>query len=349
MIDGRRSQSISSSSSIVGNADPNRFQPVDPNLVQPVDPNLVQPVDPNLSGTADSEPRVVRTNEITDIETLLMSSTDSTDSSSHSSDDVNFSDIRTDLDDDTPLYRGSRISVHESAFSLLRFCRTVNLNKRGVKHLLVTLQNLLPVPNKLARTLSGLLRQVGVLPSRRVNYHCCQCMAPLSSANDPFCSPGCSSYNYPRLPVHVGELYSANVEKQVKIVVESHKSLIDEYTRSKHILPCDIPNSRIFQQLPRVAGAKHITLLLQTDGAPLVKVGAKSLWPIQASIAEIPPPVRDYKSGVIVLGAWLGSTHPNRDLLWRKVVDQIKVRILLLSCRSEVRCERCSAVFRIVT
>lgn len=261
-------------------------------------------------------------------ETPEIDPTYASDSSSDSSDD-DPSGIGIDPDDDTPLYRGSPVSLHKSALSLLRFCRTVNLNKRGVKHLLDALRGLLPMPNKLPRTLAGLLRQCGILPSRRVSYHCSQCMARLISASDPNCSSDCSVHNNPRLPIHVGELYSANVEKQVKIVVENHITLINDYMRNKHMVTCDIPNSRIFQQLPCVAGEKHVTLLLQTDGAPLVKVGTKSLWPIQASIAEIPPPVRDYKSGVIILGAWLGSSHPNRDLLWQKIVQQIKVRSFL--------------------
>jgi hypothetical protein len=247
------------------------------------------------------------------------------DSSSDSSDNSDYDNIAADSDDETQLYRHSAVSVHQSALILVRFCRKVNLNKRGVKNLLNTLHDLLPIPNKLPRTHSGLIRQVRLAPSKRVSYHCCQCMTRLSSANDSHCSPQCSLDKRPRLPVHVGELYTADVEKQVKIVAENHLSLIANYTQNFHLIPCDIPNSRIFRRLPHTSNEKHLTLLLQTDGAPLIKLGTKSLWPIQASIVEIPPPVRDYESAVMVLGAWLGSVHPDRELLWRKVIDQIKV------------------------
>ena len=56
----------------------------------------------------------------------------------------------------------------------------------------------------------------------------------------------------------------------------------------------------------------------------MTKVGGKSLWPIQCTLVEIPPPVRDHANATMILGAWLGGTHPNRDLLWTNVVDQIK-------------------------
>ncbi|CAF4560337.1 unnamed protein product, partial [Rotaria magnacalcarata] len=53
-------------------------------------------------------------------------------------------------------------------------------------------------------------------------------------------------------------------------------------------------------------------------------MGGKSLWPVQATILEFPPPIRDHVSAVMVFGAWLGGSHPNRELLWNSIVDQIK-------------------------
>ena len=63
--------------------------------------------------------------------------------------------------------------------------------------------------------------------------------------------------------------------------------------------------------------------MLHTDGAPVTKVGGKSLWPVQCTLVEIPPPLRDHMKATIILGAWLGRSHPNRDLLWSKIVEQI--------------------------
>ena len=64
--------------------------------------------------------------------------------------------------------------------------------------------------------------------------------------------------------------------------------------------------------------------MLHTDGAPVTKVGGKSLWPVQCTLAGIPPPVRDRVDATMIFGAWLGDTHPNRDLLWRYIVEQIR-------------------------
>ena len=72
-----------------------------------------------------------------------------TDSGSDSGDGGDSTDIGVDLNDDTSFHCGSPVSLHKSAMSLLRVCRTVNLNKRGVKHSLHTLHDPLPMANKL--------------------------------------------------------------------------------------------------------------------------------------------------------------------------------------------------------
>ncbi|CAF5227795.1 unnamed protein product, partial [Rotaria magnacalcarata] len=53
----------------------------------------------------------------------------------------------------------------------------------------------------------------------------------------------------------------------------------------------------------------------------------KSLWPIQATIAETPVPLRDWKSVVMVLGAWLASTKPPRDSLLIPIIIQLQALV----------------------
>jgi hypothetical protein len=116
-------------------------------------------VNPYLFGAAESSsddqpvPELINVDEILEI-----------DSSSSSSDNTDLEDIVLDLDDDTPLYRHSPMSLHKSAISIIRFCRKVKLNKRSVEHFLATVHDLLPMSNRLPRTLSGLLRQAGIVP-----------------------------------------------------------------------------------------------------------------------------------------------------------------------------------------
>jgi hypothetical protein len=201
--------------------------------------------------------------------------------------------------------------------------------------MLNSLRRLLPVDNKLPRSLRGLLGSAFMSASPKVNYYCVQCLTRLRSPQERLCSRHCPLHNMPRLHVNIVELYWADVAHQIRLVAERHVSLIEDYSKNYAVLPCDIPNGSIFKQLPHLSSHdRHLTILLHTDGAPLVKVGGKSLWPIQATLVEIPPPLRDHNSAVMVFGAWLGGVHPDRDLLWANVVTQIKVSAQLVSLLS---------------
>lgn len=124
--------------------------------------------------------------------------------------------------------------------------------------------------------------------------------------------------------MNVVELVTNNVKDEIRATVKRYLNLINEYPLcSNDILPCDVINGSIYKCL-RIKNQKQLTILLHTDGAPVTKISGKSLWPIQATILEIPPPIRDHISAVMVFSAWLGKVHPNRELLWDNIVQQIQ-------------------------
>ena len=228
-----------------------------------------------------------------------------------------------------PLYAGSPLTVRQSCIKLLKLTRQLNLSKKGVKHLLNSIGKLLPNGNKLPRTISYLLNNANFLEMKRMKFICVQCLTEIQSSEARHCSQRRSLNNNRRKQSEVGELYHANLSFQVKTVAERYNNIIREYPINYHLQPADIPNGTIFQQLP-TNRRRHLTLLLQTDGAPLVKMGGRSLWPVQATLVEIPSPLRHHYNSTMILSAWLRSTHPNRDLLWQNIVSQIKVSVTVV-------------------
>jgi hypothetical protein len=89
-----------------------------------------------------------------------------------------------------------------------------------------------------------------------------------------------------------------------------------------------VPNGGIYQTISSSTSIKnnnnHVTIMLHIDGAPVTKFGGKSLWPIQATLCEIPPPLRDHKKAVMILAAWLSNRHPDINLLWQNVANQLQ-------------------------
>ncbi|CAF3381159.1 unnamed protein product, partial [Rotaria socialis] len=122
---------------------------------------------------------------------------------------------------------------------------------------------------------------------------------------------------------NVSELVLCDVKKEISSTAKRYVNLIQEYqNQPRMVLPGDVLNGQIYRNLPSNKSNK-LTLMLHADGAPVTKVGGKSLWPIQCTLVEIPPPMRDRADATMILGAWLGGTHPNRDLLWCYIVQQI--------------------------
>ncbi|CAF2846948.1 unnamed protein product [Rotaria sp. Silwood2] len=139
------------------------------------------------------------------------------------------------------------------------------------------------------------------------------------------CTNGCSLNNSRRPFINVIELAINDIENEISSTAKRYINLINEYSKCANaVLSSDVLNGSIYERLKN-KNQQQLTISLHTDGAPVTKIGAMSLWPVQATILEIPPPVRDHIGAVMVFGAWLGGIHPNRELLWNNIVEQIRL------------------------
>ena len=124
--------------------------------------------------------------------------------------------------------------------------------------------------------------------------------------------------------MNVIELVHNNIENEISSTFKLFINLIDEYSDcSNTVLPCDTLSGSVYKKL-KSKNQRELTILLQTGGISVTKISGKTLWPVQATIMEIPLPVRDHISVVMIFSAWLGSTHTNRELLWNNVVEQLQ-------------------------
>ncbi len=65
-------------------------------------------------------------------------------------------------------------------------------------------------------------------------------------------------------------------------------------------------------------------MFLHADGAPLVKSSCQSLWPLFASIVEIPPPARYYQRNTLVLALWSIKKKHDIDVFLDAVLAQLQ-------------------------
>ncbi|CAM4823140.1 unnamed protein product [Rotaria magnacalcarata] len=265
-----------------------------------------------------------------DIPDETIESPSESDSEIHDDDDDNDGDddilefINTfDVHRERILYKSCKLTIYEACIEIVKLARELNLNKKQIQSLLNGLRNLLPTENKLPRTVPCLLKIVNIDCSKKVTYYCRECFHPLLSVQQSVCTYGCSLNNQHRSFKNLSELVICDVKQEIAKVANRYSNIIREYQNETNIiLPGDVLNAQIYKNLPS-SKLNKLTLMLHTDGAPVTKVGGKSLWPIQCTLVEILPPLRDFMDATMVLGAWLGGTHPSRDLLWSKIVEQI--------------------------
>ncbi|CAF4047187.1 unnamed protein product [Rotaria magnacalcarata] len=228
-----------------------------------------------------------------------------------------------DHNNQTKLFSSCPLSIREACLAIIKLARRLNLDKSGIKILLNDIRRLFPSDLKLPRSVQGLMKIIGFDYSKKVIYYCCECLSRLTNPEQKTCVDGCSLNNVRRPFRNVIEVAINNIKDEVYATAKRHINLINEYSQCSNVfLPYDVLNGSIYECLKE--NQKQLTLALHTDGAPVTKMGGKSLWPVQATILEFPPPIRDHVSAVMVFGAWLGGSHPNRELLWNSIVDQIK-------------------------
>ncbi|CAF3581970.1 unnamed protein product, partial [Rotaria socialis] len=208
----------------------------------------------------------------------------------------------------TPLYIGCPISVYEACMRLIRLGHSLNLDKKGIQRLLTE------------------IRMTDNEYRPQVSVRCVECGEVLLKSNDAKCSISCDSNGKYRSYSKIAELAIMNVEREIKRVAERHIDLINEYPKqAPYLFPSDHISSNIYRQLPTNENQRNITIILHSDGAPAVGVNNKSLWPVQAIIAEIPIPVRDMKSAVMLFGVWLAAKKPPRNPLLIPIITQLEV------------------------
>lgn len=69
-------------------------------------------------------------------------------------------------------------------------------------------------------------------------------------------------------------------------------------------------------------GGNDLSLLWNTDGIPVFNSSNYSIWPLQATINELPPHLR--KSNVLLLGLWWFSSPPCTNTFLRPFVTECR-------------------------
>ena len=96
----------------------------------------------------------------------------------------------------------------------------------------------------------------------------------------------------------------------------------DLVNKSHLFPPSDICFGEWYQQRS-IMSTNKITLVVHTDGAPLIRSSKQSTWPCFTSITELPPPVREFQSNIIILALWTSKMKPNVNIFLDQTINDL--------------------------
>ncbi|CAF3185341.1 unnamed protein product [Rotaria sp. Silwood2] len=210
--------------------------------------------------------------------------------------------------EDEPLYTGAPVTFKSYHKQILEIGNSVKLSDSNMNKLLQLIGNALSIENKLLRSYKKLLTAFKITSTFNQELKCKYCLRIIDKTNS--CSIICKQDKCQRRIGDVIEHVSVNRSYgQLIEIIRRNKHLILDYPQiANNLLPCDVISGSTYQEkrknLKSLNGTYSVTLMIHIDGFQLVHWTKKYTWLVTASIAEIPPPLRENKLNMLLLSLW---------------------------------------------
>lgn len=229
------------------------------------------------------------------------------------------------LSNSTPIFESSQISIFETVTSLFNFATKANLSKFTIDQLLRLVKSLLPIPNSLPTTHQGMMKVLGSAGEFETKYHCVNCYQLCTETfSYVICDNRKCNNSFNSRPLKVSErceVVTLDIRSQIKSIIRRNKQY---FSTDNDLFPAfDIRRAKFYQTNIK-DNKQRITLVIHADGAPLVRSTRMALWPLFASVVELPPPIREYQENIIVLALWASIEKPNIQIFLDSTIKSMK-------------------------
>ncbi|XP_034944902.1 uncharacterized protein [Chelonus insularis] len=204
------------------------------------------------------------------------------------------------------LYDGSDISLTRSILLLMNLYIQNKLTKTSLQALLIYIQEILPKPNNMPKTLHNLFKFIEneAHSARIIKYYYCKKCLFYNNTNPVLTKcPSCSSTE------GTSFFFEIDLVEQIKYLFEE-RNLANKLHVSNHEpnVITDITDGSEYKRVNshQKRGKFDLTLILNTDGISIVKSSKSNCWPLMFMIAELPEHLRE--SFICIIGIWYDST-----------------------------------------
>ena len=138
--------------------------------------------------------------------------------------------------------------------------------------------------------------------------------------------------SWPVLLRFVASLYIFNITNCVSCsFLENWKQMVDyrEEMAMDENGDClrDVQDGRVYQKFllddPRARRRSVFSIVMSSDGAPLIKSKSFSIWPLMSFLVELPPQKRYKFDSIMLTGLWYGKCKPNVPLFLKSFVHEL--------------------------
>jgi hypothetical protein len=237
-----------------------------------------------------------------------------------------FDDHLSDTDNSPPLFNGSSITIKNAMRQLSSFFIDFNMNKRTVVQLLRIIKMLLPKPNRLPTSWKGIMKVLGYVSTSRTAFLCSSCFKQCEKNRygTKICrNEQCALKDRTMKTTEIIELVHLDIRTQIQSILTRNQFLLNQ----KDLYPItDVCFGEYYRNQPNTT-TNRVTLIVHTDGAPLVKLSKQNIWPCFASLVELPPPARDYHRNIVVMSLWTSKIKPNPNVFLQETIEELKLLI----------------------
>lgn len=228
-----------------------------------------------------------------------------------------------EIDNSDLLFDGSQTTTKGAVRRLTSFMIDFNINKRTVIGLLRIIKGLLPTPNRLPATWKGIMKVLGHVSTSHSSYLCTSCLKHCNKNAHGVKScinEECVKKNRMLKSNEIVELVHLDIRSQIQAILMRNQALLNRKDLYPTTDVCFADHYRN-QSDPM---SNRVTLIVHTDGAPVVKSSKQSLWPCFASLVELPPPVRDYQKNIILMSLWTSKKKPDANIFLEETIEELK-------------------------
>jgi len=230
------------------------------------------------------------------------------------------------FDNSQLLFSGSSMTVQQTVRQLTSFCVDFHLHKNAVVRLLRLIKGILPSPNRLPTAWKSIIKVLGRVLTSRKTFLCSRCYRRCSKGTngEKKCTNiKCIQSNRLLKSNQLVEVIQMDIRSQIQTILNRNYSFLNRMEFYPRTDVCFADHYRQLNGEP----TNRITLIVHTDGAPLIKLSKQNLWPCFASLVELPPPLRDYQTNIIVLALWSSKVKPDPNIFLHETIEELKYLI----------------------